>query len=57
MHHLYKLNGNKTVESSILTTTISVAEIREAPDVAETHSIPDTREEEVDLVAPVTSLD
>lgn len=43
--------------TSILTSSIAVAEVREAPYVAKPNSIANTRENEFNLVAPVASFD
>ncbi len=38
--------------TGLLTSPVLVSEIRKPPDIAETHSVPDTREDELQLSAP-----
>ena len=52
----FDLKGGRGFDECSLTSSISVAQVREPPDIAQSHSVPDTGEDEVKLPRPVPSL-
>lgn len=56
-HSPHQPSHKHSALTSILTSSIAVAEVREAPHVAKPNSIANTREDEFNLVAPVASFD